>query len=121
MNLQNRREKGNLVEKYVRDYLEKQGMEVVKTNFTCRFGEVDIIAQEDSVMVFVEVRSRWNNPAYTPEESVTPEKTRRMYRVASYYLQKVVGKEISSRFDLVTVTLNNSREIVTLNHLKGII
>jgi len=118
--VKNRRGKGTLVERRVREYLESKGMTVVKNNYRCRFGEVDIIARDGGTLVFVEVRSRWNNPSVNPEEFITREKTRRLYRVAEHYLQNVVKREISSRFDLITVNLDEIGNINSLKHLRAI-
>ena len=56
-----RKELGNLGEKIALNYLQKENYRILERNFYCRQGEIDIIAQKQKEIVFVEVKTRTNN------------------------------------------------------------
>jgi len=118
--LDKRKERGNAAEKAAREYLQKKGMQLVQCNFRCRWGEIDIIARDGDYLVFVEVRSQWGKRGVSPEEWVTRAKQKRLRKLALYYLQKEVGREISCRLDLLTVLMNPSGGAGSFNHFKGV-
>ena len=60
-------------------YLRKRGYEIVGTNYRTRFGEIDLIAQKDGVLIFVEVKTRKYGANVRPSEQVTPKKLERIY------------------------------------------
>ena len=83
--------------------LERRGFRVVETNVRCRLGEIDIVALDAGVIVFVEVKSNRGGRFGTPEEMVTPAKQRRLTRLASWYLQRRCWLGRPARFDVVAV------------------
>ena len=66
----NTREIGYQGEKRAVDYLKSIGYEIIKTNFYTKFGEIDIIAKEETCIIFVEVKYRRKN-LISPLESIT--------------------------------------------------
>lgn len=89
-------------------FLEQRGMRLLSKNFRCRFGEIDLIMQDDDMLVFVEVRFRRNQLFGGPLASITPEKQRRLLLTAQTYLQQhpVKGKHAGIRFDVVALSKN---------------
>lgn len=87
-------------------YLEKQGYKIVTRNFRGRFGEIDIIAKDRDVLVFVEVKTRSQGSLGTPEEAVTPRKIARITKAAAEYmaLNERATSDVNVRFDVVGVT-----------------
>ena len=69
-------------------YLKSRGLKLVNRNFSCRFGEIDIIMLDNNILVFVEVRFRKNNNFGGGLESITTEKQRKLRRTAELYLQQ---------------------------------
>ncbi len=66
----NKNNKGVIFEKQAAKYLKKQGYKIINTNYHSKFGEVDIIAQKDDCIVFVEVKGRTtNNPNPNPNSN----------------------------------------------------
>ena len=63
-------------------FLQEKGYRLLDANYRCRWGEVDIVAQEGDELVFVEVRTRRGVEYGTPEESVTAAKSRRLIATA---------------------------------------
>lgn len=81
-------------------------MRIVDRRFRCRFGEIDIIARDRDVLVFVEVKSRAGLGFGHPAESITATKRRRMARVAQYFLSRRRLTDVPCRFDVVEVLRN---------------
>ena len=83
-------------------HLLDQGYTIVTRRFSSRSGEIDIIAFDGDVLVFVEVKER-RAPGYLPEEGVGETKIGRMRRAADDYLIKMgeIGREI--RFDVIAI------------------
>ena len=68
---------GRLGEQLTAEYLEEKGYEIVERNFKCRFGEIDVIAQNDRYLAFVEVKTRSADGLSHPFEAITPSSARR--------------------------------------------
>ncbi len=80
-------------------------MTIVGRNYRVRGGEIDIIAREGGLLVFVEVRCRENEAFGTPEETVDLAKRRRIAAAARAYLMKLPPSSWKeARFDVVAVT-----------------
>jgi putative endonuclease len=98
-----RRQVGDEAEAAAARLLESQGFRVVARNWTCRYGELDIVAEQGDTVCFVEVRMRssavWGDPAHT----VSFAKQRRVVKTALHYLFQngLDGRMV--RFDVVSV------------------
>ena len=102
----NTRDRGRLAEQIAADHLEAHGYRIVEKNFTCRLGEIDIIAHHLGELVFVEVRSRGSASSLNPVFSVDRQKQKRIIRAAEVYLGKHYPQvPPASRFDVAIVTL----------------
>jgi putative endonuclease len=93
---------GKQGEKLAVKYLKKQGYKILKRNFKCDFGEVDIIAAKDNVTVFVEVKTRTSDIFGRPNEAVDRNRKNRYVNCARFYF---VGRRIEGdvRFDVIEV------------------
>jgi putative endonuclease len=80
------------------------GYRIVERNFRCKAGELDIVARDGDVLVFVEVRSRSNDEHGSAVEMIRRTKQRRVARVATYYLATVAPVFDECRFDIVAIT-----------------
>lgn len=83
-------------------YLRKRGYTLLATNYSCRFGEVDIIAQKGTFLVFAEVKLRKNDSHGMPREFVTPAKQKRLLLTAQQYLAER-DSDLQPRFDVLEV------------------
>jgi len=102
----NRKELGFAGERLAKDFLKKKGYHIYETNFHCRIGEIDIIAEQDGCLVFVEVRTK-SSPCFgTPEESVTYYKKEKLIALALTYLNTHQNLPTSWRIDVVAVEVN---------------
>lgn len=110
--MQNRRQVGSTYEKIAEEYLKRSGYRICERNFRCRMGEVDLIALDGNVLVFLEVKYRKNTAYGNPAEAVTPAKRRTICKVASYYrLIKEIPDSQPCRFDVVSI-LGNRVEVI---------
>lgn len=86
-------------------YLKKQGLAILTTNYSCRIGEIDIIARDKNSLVFIEVRFRKNSSHGSGLESVTYRKQQKIRRTAQLYLlQEKLTDKIPVRFDVIGVS-----------------
>ena len=104
-----RRDVGILGEKLARDFLSKNGYHILETNYRCPEGEIDIIAQHEDTLVFVEVRTKTSRQFGSPEESITPAKMERLRAVAAHYGQNHDNLPASWRIDVVAIELDTER------------
>ncbi|GAC1540437.1 MAG: YraN family protein [Herpetosiphon sp.] len=81
-----RRATGKAGEALAARYLVQQGYQILVQNWRCRYGELDIVAQDRTELVFVEVRTRRSRQAGSAVESVTMGKRRRLAMLAYLYL-----------------------------------
>lgn len=84
-------------------HLVRCGYRMVETNVRCRFGEIDLVAIDAGVIVFVEVKGNRGRQYGAPEETVTAFKQRRLTRLAIWYLQRRGWLGRPARFDVVAV------------------
>ncbi|MET1072165.1 MAG: YraN family protein [Umezawaea sp.] len=102
------------------EYLERRlGMVVLSRNWRCREGELDIVATDGDLLVVCEVKSRSGVACGSPLEAVTPEKLRRMRKVAQRWLMAYRVGWVDVRYDVVSVLWPPEGE-VRLHHLKGL-
>ena len=98
--------KGAWGEKAARLYLEKRGWHTAATNFRTRFGEIDIIAEKNGELSFVEVKTRRTLTFGQPAEAVTSEKQRHLRETAAYYMHTHTVCCRTIRFQIVEVFCN---------------
>ncbi|SEL59264.1 YraN family protein [Nitrosovibrio tenuis] len=95
--------KGSEAERYVEGYLQGKGLALIERNYRCRFGEIDLIMQDQMVVVFVEVRMRCSQVFGGAGSSITLVKQGRLIRTAKHYLASL--KSIPPcRFDAVLLS-----------------
>ena len=102
--MQNKRQTGSSVEKAAADYLRDKGYLIRETNFRCRQGEIDLIAEDGRCLVFVEVKYRRNAEAGSPLEAVSAAKQRQISRIALFYMNKCrISPDQPIRFDVIGI------------------
>ncbi len=81
----------------------EKGYHILERNFRCRHGEIDLVAEDEHDLVFVEVKTRRGTAYGLPEDALTPSKRRKIVEVASHYLDLHTSSERSWRIDVVAV------------------
>ncbi|HLT63771.1 MAG TPA: YraN family protein [Pseudohongiella sp.] len=100
-----RRHTGNAYEQLAAEYLTAQGLQLIRSNYHCRLGEIDLIMQERDTLVFVEVRYRLHNRYGGPVLSINRQKQARVLRTAQAFLKHYrLSHAMPSRIDVVGIT-----------------
>ncbi len=102
--------KGTESEQLACDYLQTAGLQLLQPNFFSRYGEVDLIMQENDTTVFVEVRYRKNRNFGGAAASVTYAKQQRIIKTALYYQQQN-GLQNAMRFDVIAIEGDDPTQI----------
>lgn len=111
-----RKQFGAIGEEYVARHLKDKGYTIVERNYHSRYGEIDIIACDGKYIVFVEVKTRHQNPMYPPAMAVTPAKQKKIIKTAVTYVIKT-GNKLQPRFDVAEVILKkDSNNILNFNY-----
>jgi len=105
---------GTRAESLAADYLRQQGLKLITQNFYSRFGEIDLIMQDDETLVFIEVKKR-SAGIGVALESISWSKQQKLVRASKFYLTKL-GRDVACRFDAVVINGAN-----TIEWLKNII
>ena len=102
------------------EYLRKKRYTIVAANYRCRFGEIDLIAEDGEFLVFVEVKLRASVSHGLPEETVTPRKQEKLRLTAETYLQTHETNK-QPRFDVVALYAKDGMETCPLpvRHIKN--
>ena len=104
-------------------HLERLGYRIVARNHRTRWGELDLIAEGDGVLAFVEVKTRRAaaGPG-SPFEAVNRRKQAQVRRVAARWLATVSDRPRSHalRFDVIGVTVDGGGRLLELEHREGV-
>jgi putative endonuclease len=98
--------------------LEAGGCFILARNYRCPFGEIDLIALDQGVLAFVEVKTRSSTAWGPPRDAVTSAKRRKIARTASHYMLAHREQECAYRADIVEVALRRGA-VAAVRHLKG--
>lgn len=114
---------GTLGEDLAAEALKKKGYEILKRNFSNKFGEIDIIAKVETpesgvfTLVFVEVKTKKGEEFGSPEEMVNPKKLWKIRNMANLYMG---CNDLPCRIDVVAVVLSPNDEPVRLTHYEAV-
>ncbi len=112
-----RKQTGRQGEDLAATYLANKGYKILRRNWFCPTGELDLIAEDGNTLVFVEVRTRRGDRFGSAEESVTPAKQARLIELAQTYLQEAAVPPQPWRIDVVAVQLE--RGLPTIRHIEN--
>lgn len=115
---------GNLGENMACRFLVKQGFKVLDRNYNKKWGEIDIVAEKEGVLRFIEVKTVVScvTDRYRPEENVHYQKIKRLSRVIhTYLLEKKVSYETEWQIDVVAVFLNLENKKAKFRFTENII
>src|SRR5262245_22962568 len=116
-----RAEIGALGEALAVEHLTSLGLAVLDRNWRCRYGELDIIAADETTRtaVFVEVKTRTSDRFGGVEQAVTPDKVRRLRRLAALWLADHYSSWAAVRIDVIGVRIGRRRE-PEISHVQGV-
>lgn len=102
---------GRTGERLAAEALMDKGYHILERNFRCRHGEIDLVAQDEHELVFVEVKTRRGTSYGLPEDALTLHKRRKILEVASYYLDLHTCSDCSWRVDVVAVQFSTGGKL----------
>lgn len=108
-------EQGKLAESLAQHLLESNNLKLLEKNYHCRYGEVDLVMQDKSTLVFVEVRFRKSERFGGAVASIDTKKQNKLRITAQHYMQKNNSK-LNARFDVVT--LSSLTDMNKINWIK---
>jgi putative endonuclease len=95
-------------------YLRQHGYRILERNYRCRFGEIDLIARDGSILAFVEVKTRRSQKYGPAAAAVTLQKQRHLIKASQAYLIQRKKADELCRFDVVTVELDAQQPHIEL-------
>jgi putative endonuclease len=104
-------DKGKEGEDFAVKFLQSEGYKILTRNFTSLNSEIDIICSKDDMLVFVEVRLKFNSEYGYPEQTMSKGKANAIKRGAEAYLLKFPW-EGEARFDFISIIQKPEFEIV---------
>jgi putative endonuclease len=112
----NSRIQGKIGEDLAARFLERNGFKILERNYRFERGEIDLIAEEGSELVFIEVKARNSTVFGAPEEAVTEEKQEQVRTVADGYLYEHDIDNRPCRFDVVAIEFKNGK--AEIRHIR---
>ena len=116
-----RRTLGNRGEELASRKLQSLGYTVRERNWRCSAGELDIVAEKDGALVFIEVRTRRGDRFGTPEESITPAKRAKLIEVAQTYLDEHGENDRNWRINVVAIDIGPRGEVSRMDIIENAI
>lgn len=94
-------------------YLIDKGYKIIESNFHSRYGEIDIIAQDNDTICFVEVKNYSSNNLLNINYAISPSKRKKIISTAKFYIAKNKVDSMPCRFDAIFITGKK------IEHLEG--
>ncbi|MDD5435247.1 MAG: YraN family protein [Nitrospira sp.] len=112
---------GKIGEDIAADFLKGKGYGIMEKNCRNRYGEIDLLCEQDGKLVFVEVKTRIGEQFGSPEDAINKDKINRLIKNSRAYMSyKAKNANILYRIDAVCIVLDNSNNLVRINHYENI-
>jgi len=121
---------GELGENIAKNFLIKNGYQIIDTNIQVSYGEIDIIACKDykydfigtkKFTIFIEVKTRTSNSLGRADESMTPKKMKNLRKYIRFYINRNPVNSNFIRLDLIAIDLDKKTRIANLKHYKDLL
>ncbi|MHC1683214.1 MAG: YraN family protein [Clostridiaceae bacterium] len=110
---------GESFENQAEIYLKSKGYKIIDKNFHFSHLEIDLIALDNDILVFIEVKGRYSSNFGTPCESVSNKKQTNIIKCAKYYIHKNNLYDRFVRFDIIEVYANNLNNSFSIEHIEN--
>lgn len=117
----NNRQLGQYGEKIAAQFLERRGFIIVFRNFQTRWGEIDLVAEKDGRLHFVEVKTRAGAQCGLGEEAIHRFKQQRLLGAAKMYIAKFQPVEKNYQIDSISVLINVIKKTAKFRYLENIV
>jgi len=111
---------GNFGQQLAADFLLGKSYKILAQNYFTKVGEIDLIAEKDGQIVFVEVKTRLSDKFGLPEDAVDRKKREKMHQAGLKYLEEKQIESENFRFDIVAVEIDRFKKVAKIRHHKGI-
>ena len=113
------KQRGKLGELYTVDYLKKHGYSIITSNYFSRYGEIDIVAENEKYIVFVEVKTKNKYAVTNAFERITESKIKKMIKTAlTYITRNSITKQ--PRIDCAEVVVNaDDTSLININYIEN--
>lgn len=108
MTFKNKRSQGYYFEKIAANIATSEGYVILKKNYYSKYGEIDLIAKKNNLIIFIEVKQRSSNQFGVGEEAITYRKKRRIFLSAKQFLYEKKMLDYSVRFDAIVFYKKNN-------------
>ena len=115
--------KGKIGENIAADFLAKKGFKIIAQNWQNRFGEIDLIAIDKNILVFVEVKLKIGEDFGLPEEMINTRKIYQVQRAAEMFLldeSDLAKRYPQYRLDAVCIVCNEDKTVKDISHYENI-
>lgn len=112
-----KKEIGELGENLAVDYLRSNGYRILERNLRNKGGEIDIVAEINDNVIFIEVKTRSPRSLATPESAIDLDKQKRIRKTARIYLRGFLNPS-PIRFDTITILLDDRFKPIKLSHTE---
>ena len=107
---------GAKAEQLAAEYLDKKGYKILATNYRNSYGEIDIIASSDDLIIIIEVKARGTNLFMEPQDAVNRKKIKSLIATADTFMkERNLDKEV--RFDIISI-LPDQQGKLQITHLQ---
>ncbi|MDO8560856.1 MAG: YraN family protein [bacterium] len=113
---------GDIGEEVAKEFLVKLGYSILGLNYAKRYGEIDIIAEKNNILVFCEVKTSlyFCETSFTPEIRVDGHKKRNLIKTCETYIfENKLPIDKEWQIDVISVILNQDNSIHDINHIEN--
>lgn len=115
-----RRRLGNHGEDIASAFFVGKGFHILARNWSCRWGEIDLICEKDGITHFVEIKTRKGRQFGYPEEAITKAKLRHFSRAIEKYLQLSSHPPTEYQMDALAITVSSSDQPPEFHYVENI-
>lgn len=101
------------------EFLRNKKYRILDKNYRCPLGEIDLVAEQNKVIVFVEVKTRSSQAFGQPEEAVTRAKQKKLGQLAEYYFKAKNLGDREMRFDVISILANSRDGTCEISHFEN--
>jgi putative endonuclease len=112
---------GSIGEQLAATYLEKQNYTILFRNYSLHWGEIDLIAEKENTLIFVEVKTRVGYLKGKPYENMTFAKRKHLLRSAHYFLKMHPYPDHKYTIDVISLVLSTSGTVIEFRHFQNIL
>ena len=111
---------GNKGEEIALKYLQQKNYQIIEQNFSCKWGEIDLIALKNNKLYFIEVKTRTSLKKGRPEEAINRRKFQSLTRTVHIYLNKYQLHTHPWQVDVLAILLDNAARRAKIKHIPNV-